>query len=24
MRAVDADVWALQEVWADDERNQAG
>ena len=23
MRAVDADVWALQEVWADDERNQA-
>jgi endonuclease/exonuclease/phosphatase family metal-dependent hydrolase len=23
MRAVGADVWALQEVWADDERNQA-
>jgi endonuclease/exonuclease/phosphatase family metal-dependent hydrolase len=23
MRAVDADIWALQEVWADGERNQA-
>jgi len=23
MRAVDADIWALQEVWEDDERNQA-
>jgi endonuclease/exonuclease/phosphatase family metal-dependent hydrolase len=23
MRAVGADVWALQEVWADDDRNQA-
>ena len=23
MRAVDADIWALQEVWADDRRNQA-
>jgi endonuclease/exonuclease/phosphatase family metal-dependent hydrolase len=23
MRAVDADIWTLQEVWEDDERNQA-
>jgi endonuclease/exonuclease/phosphatase family metal-dependent hydrolase len=23
MRAVDADIWALQEVWEDDDRNQA-